>query len=105
MEARPRHVGRLLAGRRGLVGTEEEVLYEHVVFHGVGEEDRLVDHRIVDGAAIWLILQQGRAVDPEALQPHAEGGAKQRSRSTMRAPVRAADDRLLPPRRRVAAAG
>ena len=105
MKPRPCHVGRFLAGRRGLAGTEEEVLYEHVVFHGVGEEDRMVDHRIVEGAAIWLILQQGRAVDPEDLQPHAEGCAKQRIRSAMRTPVRETDHRLMPPRRGVDALG
>src|SRR5207237_1980442 len=55
--------------------------------------------------AIWLILQQGRAVDAEDLQPHAEGCAKQCIRSAMRAPVRETDHRLMPPRRGVDALG
>src|SRR5215212_4252980 len=58
-------------GRRRDADFQEQLLDDHVLLDRVAEEDRGVDIRVVEGAAIRLVLEQRRAGDTEELQPHA----------------------------------
>ena len=58
-------------GWRRYADLREQLVDEDVMLDGIREEDRIVDHRVVEGAAVRLILQQGLSVDAEHLQPDA----------------------------------
>src|SRR5262249_39697257 len=54
----------------------KQTLNENVVGEGVGEEDRVVNHRVVEGVTIWLILEKSCPFDAENLQPNSDDGSQ-----------------------------
>jgi hypothetical protein len=67
----------------------------------IGEEDRVIDHRIVEGAAVRLVLQKLASFDAENLESDAADRPEQLVRVDMRLPVRKAHHRLVTARFRI----
>src|ERR1044071_7197482 len=65
------------------------------MFDRVGEEDREIDHRIVERITIWLILQKFAPLDPEDFEPNSAGCAQHPVDTHMGLTVGEADHRLV----------
>jgi hypothetical protein len=71
------------------------------VLDRIGEEDRIVDHRIVEGAAVRLVLQKLASFDPEDLESDPANRSEQLVRIDVRLPVRKAHHRFVTARLRI----
>ena len=86
--------------RRG-GGLGADLQHEDVMLDRIGEEDRVVNHRIVEGAAVRLVLQKLASFDAEDLKSDAADRPEQLVRVDMRLPVREADHRFVTARLRI----
>src|SRR5262249_10021744 len=72
---------------RSYANVGEQTLNEHIMRKGVGEKDRVVDHRIIEGVTVRLILQQSFPLNAENLQPYADDRSQEPVATNVIGPV------------------